>query len=704
MMTHAPEIFCKALSVWRMGVKVTFNFTCSVLRSFALLVSLSLPMQVSAAWVWSTTTTNLSLKGNNGRVPRIAGNGSGSALSIWPEFNGTNWIIQASFYTNGQWQTTPTDISIKGQDTSLPQVAWYPNGSARAVWLQSGNQNIVKTSFYDSTQNPPTWGIPQNVSSLTRDANTPQIAIDANNNAQIVYTEFNGSHWILQLKTISGDQIPAAKDLSVNGVDAYLPQIAMAPDGSFNVAWTSGVTGANTVQTIQSRDGVLGRIVQLSLTSTDAKLPMLCVDVNGVTSAVWVEMTGSATSRIVTRQMIENVWGTRALLSPSNLAATIPTVVSTGSGNLAAGWIQQTGGSTTVFRTRIYQSGQWLPAKDLAATGNAQLGRIAGNANGEATAVWVTQSGTSTVTNGSYMSAGVWSTPQALGKGGQNAVYPDVAMPATQVAQVVWLGTDGTNDIVQALGGSYVPLVFTLTVNRTGKGKVSSAPAGIDCGATCTASFTEGTGIQLTAVPDADQNFLGWTGACKGTGECLVTISANTTVGARFFASADYALRVLKPTGGQVTSQPEGIDCGLKSTRCKYKFGKGANVILTATPKEGFDFVRWEGCAHPDQLTCTLTLEQPLLTLKAFFKAKPKFRLGVVKTRNGSVTSEPKGLQCGNNKLSCSGLFVSGSSVSLTATPVPGHQFTGWGGACSGVETTCQILMGGKLDVRATFE
>jgi hypothetical protein len=66
---------------------------------------------------------------------------------------------------------------------------------------------------------------------------------------------------------------------------------------------------------------------------------------------------------------------------------------------------------------------------------------------------------------------------------------------------------------------------FTLTVARigTGRGSVSSSPAGISCGPTCTAKFsTSTTSVTLTETPDPGSTFKGWSGACSGTGACVV--------------------------------------------------------------------------------------------------------------------------------------------------------------------------------------
>ncbi len=91
-----------------------------------------------------------------------------------------------------------------------------------------------------------------------------------------------------------------------------------------------------------------------------------------------------------------------------------------------------------------------------------------------------------------------------------------------------------------------------LTVSRVGSGtgNVSSNPAGISCGAICTANFAQGTTITLTATPDSGSTFSGWSGACTGTGACSVTMDVARTITATFTNpnAAPASLAVIKPT------------------------------------------------------------------------------------------------------------------------------------------------------------
>lgn len=82
----------------------------------------------------------------------------------------------------------------------------------------------------------------------------------------------------------------------------------------------------------------------------------------------------------------------------------------------------------------------------------------------------------------------------------------------------------------------------TLTVTKQGTssaGSITSAPAAIACGATCAASFLDGSQVVLTAAPIAGATFLGWGGACTGSATtCTLTMTGAQSVTARFVGSA----------------------------------------------------------------------------------------------------------------------------------------------------------------------
>lgn len=111
------------------------------------------------------------------------------------------------------------------------------------------------------------------------------------------------------------------------------------------------------------------------------------------------------------------------------------------------------------------------------------------------------------------------------------------------------------------------------TVQNGGTGSVSSSPAGINCGATCSASFASGAAITLFASVTTGQ-FGSWTaGPCAGSTNpsCSFALTANTTATASFAnkplsfiettlpdgnVGADY-VAFLNTTGGSGTKQHE---------------------------------------------------------------------------------------------------------------------------------------------------
>lgn len=119
-----------------------------------------------------------------------------------------------------------------------------------------------------------------------------------------------------------------------------------------------------------------------------------------------------------------------------------------------------------------------------------------------------------------------------------------------------------------------VPWLGTLSVTKTGggSGTVSSAPAGIICGVSCTAVFEEGTPITLTAVADPGSEFTGWSGACSGIGPCAFTFGERAGVVANF-------AKIRSAGGGAPSPSPPAtpapaVKQAKKPLQCKAGFRK----------------------------------------------------------------------------------------------------------------------------------
>lgn len=103
---------------------------------------------------------------------------------------------------------------------------------------------------------------------------------------------------------------------------------------------------------------------------------------------------------------------------------------------------------------------------------------------------------------------------------------------------------------------------FNVSVSKTGLGggTVTSSPAGISCGGSCSASFVSNTVVNLTATPDANSSFTGWSGAATGTASPVaVTVNGNKSVSAAFNAKPVVSGAQVLPGAVAYSDEPLGV-------------------------------------------------------------------------------------------------------------------------------------------------
>jgi hypothetical protein len=108
-----------------------------------------------------------------------------------------------------------------------------------------------------------------------------------------------------------------------------------------------------------------------------------------------------------------------------------------------------------------------------------------------------------------------------------------------------------------------------------------------------------------------------------------------------------------------------------------------------------------------NDLTCALTDQRGVTRpqgshcdMGAFELAQYRLMVDKAGTEQGTVTSDPPGIDCGST---CSCYFVENTVVTLTATPFEGSAFDGWSSdVCSGIGT-CTFTMDSTKSVTAIF-
>jgi uncharacterized repeat protein (TIGR02543 family) len=239
------------------------------------------------------------------------------------------------------------------------------------------------------------------------------------------------------------------------------------------------------------------------------------------------------------------------------------------------------------------------------------------------------------------------------------------------------LARDWAAAIATFKAGTSAP-TYTLTAGNDSHGTVTLSPAG--------GSYTEGTTVTLTPVPNAGYAFSSWTGANSGDiintgGIYTIVMNGNRTVTANF-TLIPYTLTVNISGNGTVSKIPD---------QATYTYG---NVVaLTATPDPGWVFSGWSGdlvsVNNPENITMNGNR-----TVTATFV--PQYNLTVSDDGHGSVTLNPAG-----------GVYAAGTTVTLTPLANSGYMFGSWTGANSGdiVNTggVYTIVMNGNKSVTANF-
>ena len=129
-------------------------------------------------------------------------------------------------------------------------------------------------------------------------------------------------------------------------------------------------------------------------------------------------------------------------------------------------------------------------------------------------------------------------------------------------------GESANSNEACAVAANTILRALTVAKAGTGTGTVASSPAGINCGATCSASFTSGTSVGLSATAATGSTFTGWSGACTGTGGCAVVLDAAKSVTATFAvgAQATTTLTMSSVTAAQASPVVAGTALTLTAT------------------------------------------------------------------------------------------------------------------------------------------
>jgi hypothetical protein len=224
-------------------------------------------------------------------------------------------------------------------------------------------------------------------------ATNPQVALDANGLAHIVWQQNDGTRLNIMANTfdvataILGTAVLLETD---NDGDAYSPQIALDPAGNALTVWDQTVGGQLSVYANRRpTGGAWGTAQLLEAGSGSALMSQIAVDASGNALAVWKQTDGVRYNIWANRFSVTGGWGTATLIENFDAAdADDPTVAIDPSGNALAAW-RQLGASIDICVSRYSSATGWgAPAVIDTAADAAHNPRLAFDHRGNALAMW----------------------------------------------------------------------------------------------------------------------------------------------------------------------------------------------------------------------------------------------------------------------------------------------------------------------------
>ena len=196
--------------------------------------------------------------------------------------------------------------------------------------------------------------------------------------------------------------------------------------------------------------------------------------------------------------------------------------------------------------------------------------------------------------------------------------------------------------------------------------------------------FNQGSTPSIVATPNTGYDFTGWTGdgtSNSGSSTTTVSMTQDRSLTANFSLKS-YTLSLSAGTGGSVSGAGSFIH--------------GQQAIVQATAQSGFTFDSWAESGVPfDTNPSTMVLMDGDKNLTANFISQPPDTYSLILSSIPESAGTTKG----------AGSYDLNSSVSITATPNTGYQFSSWVGTgdTNNDANSTTVIINQDLNVTAKF-
>jgi hypothetical protein len=507
-----------------------------VAAALCSIFALSVGRADAAPW---TAAEEASPAGSGAYSAQLGIDGEGDATAAWTEAIGGHSVLRSAERPVGGTWSAPFSVSGSTAEAEEPTLVENEAGDAVLAWRErSETTEAIQASVRMAGGG---WGAVETFDPLGTNAREPAVAIDPDGNVAVAWTEGGGSTEIeaatMEANGAWSEPEPLSSP-SENGVEA---EVTVTVGGSVTVAWV-GTAGGNDHVVLASKEfgGTWVGEPPLSTGSSATERINLASEPSGEVVAVWSRMSGGIYVVETARKASGGGWGSPEPISTSGQSAREPDLAVNRAGDAVIAWRSPEAGSNFLIEaTHLRAGGSWTLPHVVSATGTeAEVPSVAIGPAGVAQVAWAAwnENGHLYETHAARLGPrGIWRAAIAVSRFREEALYPQVRISAGGHVVIVWDGYVSVGAVIKSsTSEETAPLI--VASGGSGSGTVTSEPAGIDCGATCAASFLEGETVTLSAAPAAGSKFAGWSGACSGTGPCSLEIGEAQAVRAEFDA------------------------------------------------------------------------------------------------------------------------------------------------------------------------
>jgi hypothetical protein len=358
----------------------------------------------------------------------------------------------------GQWSASVPVSGSGDSEVQRPQLAVNAHGDAVAVWSaydDAASKEVVRVA---SRPAGGTWSAPHIISEGAVFSGGQDVAIDAQGNATVIWSEIVGDPdptWLERAATRpSGGDWSDPVDLSESAVSSQ-PRLAVDPQGTVTAVWLGTAphfSGTGTVDVVRSNSRTIngtwssaGTVALSSEAGTaSAEAPQIAVDAQGRATAVWGSFSSGGGYIVqAARRAAGGAWGAASKLGDGSS----PKVAVDPLGNATAIWTLSSPSSSTVLSSGRTATGSWTnPAPMASGDDDYDVGYpfVTADPQGNVTAIWARYNLTDVIAQATrhVATSSSWSPAADLTVGRPITAIPAVGTDPQGHTTMVWSSSE----------------------------------------------------------------------------------------------------------------------------------------------------------------------------------------------------------------------------------------------------------------------